>query len=151
MGRSSQNYFEGIAAHNFNGRLSISRVIHRNDPLAVQKHLIVAHPVGAATVPVGDCQNTASIRHRIDAKVVRPSTRCIGRTGKEESYVDAGWVTRDLLGVIHGWFLTCKNGGTNKAKENDSKPISSVSISSAAHMADSMSKSVSVPGKSENR
>ena len=94
VGPPSQNDFKRIAAHNLDFRLSISRVTCRNNSLAVQKHLIVAHFVGAATVSIGDYQNTTTIRRGIYPKVVCQSTRCIERTWIEEPHVDAGRIAR---------------------------------------------------------
>jgi len=122
-GFPGQNYFECVAAPHFDRCLSISRVIHGNDPLAVQKHLVAACFVCASTVPVGNCQNTAAIGHGINSKVIRSSARFVRRTCKEELHVNAGRLARVLLWMRHGCLLSRQMGGTDETQEDDNKPI----------------------------
>ena len=98
-------------------------MIHGNDSLAVQKHLVAACFVCASTVPVGNCQNTAAIGHAINSKVIRSSARFVRRTCKEELHVNAGRVARVLLWMRHGCLLSRQMGGADETQEDNSKPI----------------------------
>lgn len=122
MGFPGQNHLEPIAAQQVHRCLSISRVTRRNDPLAVKKHLVAVCLVCASTVPIGDCQNTAAIGHRIDPKFIGLSARFIRNTCNKETHVNTGRVARELLGMIHRWFLSRQKGGGDETKEDDSKP-----------------------------
>jgi hypothetical protein len=98
-------------------------VIHGNDFLAIQKHLIAARFVCASTVPVGDCQNTAAIGHGVNSKVIRSSARFIRRASKEEPRVYTGRVARELLWMSHSCLLSRQMGGADETQKDDSKPI----------------------------
>ena len=78
-GFPSQNHFERIATQNSNWSFGISRAVHGNHTLVVQKHLVAACFVGAMAVPVSHRQYAAAIGHGVDSKGIRSSTsRIIG-------------------------------------------------------------------------
>lgn len=72
------------------------------DFFTVQNQLIVAHFVGASTVPDCDRQNTTAVGHWINVKLGRSSTRCIRQAKEKRLQINARRVADEPLVIILG-------------------------------------------------
>jgi len=91
-------------------------MVRGNNPLSIQEHFETANFVLASPVPVSDDQNTATRRHRIDAKVLRSSAWLIGGTCLEELHIHARRIAHEIPRQVLAFILSRNECGGHKTK-----------------------------------
>jgi hypothetical protein len=92
-------------------------MVRGNNALAIQEHLEAAYFVLALSVPISNGQNTAPLRHGIDAKVLRSSAWLLGGTCLENLKIYAWRIKSEVLRrVILASILSRNKCGGHKTK-----------------------------------